>query len=217
MSSIDYFFRNLSFKDRLHVRLRLLTIPSAKIARLIDSEGHFLDIGGGHGALSLYLAKTSNKRIFTVLDHDANKVTFAKKASQQSQFTRLSYMQGDISQLPTSFFYNFDHFLISDVLYVLPDKNISQLFKNIRGAIKPEGVLWIKDVAANNGLKSLWDNVQEKISTNIGLTKTSGVCRNLKPSLIAQLLLQNDFKCQSFPIDKGYLHAHILYKATPII
>lgn len=216
MATIDRIFSSCDFSTRLHVRLRILTIPGAALNKYLPRQGTFLDLGGGHGALAWYLHLRHPGRVFRVLDFDEKKILNGRGASENSGKTGVTYLQKDIREISGGDLTEFSDILLADVLYLLSDKERTRLFHEVRiGLGNTHGTLWIKDVAGGQGWKSLWDKSQESAIQALGWTKTAGTSRAIPPEILLQDLRQAGFHADSFRLDQGYPHAHILYRAKP--
>jgi len=216
MAKLDRIFSLCDATTRLRVRLRILTIPGAALNKYLPREGTFLDLGGGHGALAWYLHLHHPGRIFTVIDFDEKKISQGEAAARSADRKGVSYRHQDLRLLSSTDCSGFSQVLLADVLYLLTDRERADLFREIRqGLAITRGTLWIKDVAGGSGWKSLWDKAQEMVIQTIGWTKTTGISQTVPPTKLLKELKLAGFRAESFRIDHGYPHAHILYRALP--
>src|SRR5207244_4171982 len=74
-------YRGAGMSARLFLNLRWRWTPYEEIARRVPTRGQILDLGSGHGLLSLAMSLSAPARTIRGIDHDAKRVEMASKAA----------------------------------------------------------------------------------------------------------------------------------------
>ena len=198
---------------RLHTALRWWSCPFPTIAAVVPPRGEVLEIGCGHGLLSLFLALSAPSRRVRGVDVDPAKVDAATVAAR-----RLSPAGGEVSfatvdrgWLPDE---RVDAIVIADVLYLLEPDEQRRLLAACAGCLRPGGVLVVKEVATEPRWKFRWNQVQETLSTRLlGITAGGDRLHFVPTSTMAGWLGGEQLVVESRSVDRGYPWPHHLLVA----
>lgn len=118
--------------------------------RYIKPGQTVLDIGGGPGRYSLYLAKRGCK--VTLLDLSRGNVDFALAKAKEQELS-LTALQGDACKADTLFTGVFDHVLLMGPLYhLLEERERVRAVEAALGLLREGGVLFASFITMNAGL-----------------------------------------------------------------
>jgi 2-polyprenyl-3-methyl-5-hydroxy-6-metoxy-1,4-benzoquinol methylase len=198
--------------DRVHVRIRWWSAPLAEVERATPRQGRILEIGCGHGLLSLYLALASPARRVFGVDIDRDKIALARRATERLRpdEAHASFVAVEPGELPEG---PFDAVVICDVLYLLGPPARTALIDAAADRVGPGGVLLIKEIARTPRWKDTINVVQERLSTRV-LRITEGATLDfVEPSTFAEQLRGRGLQVDEHRVDSGYPHAHVLITA----
>ncbi len=134
----------------LYHRLRSLILPLYQIDQELPKKGKITELGCGQGIISKYLSK-EKKREITGIDMD-------KKRIPKFSNSNLKFKVADITKIK---YPKQDAFVISDVLHHLSHKDQKNLLSNIFKSTNKNGFLVIKEIDAEDFLRSklsrFWD------------------------------------------------------------
>lgn len=210
--------RVLAFYDgapamvRAHVRVRSLTCPLASVAVQVPRSGRVLDVGCGHGLLSLLLACDSAEREVLGVDVDPGKVAAANLAARVGGPTvNCSFELAPPGEVPDG---PWAGVVIADVLYLLDADDQHGLLRSCAQRLAPGGVLVVKEMAPTPAWKAAWNRFQETVSVRLlGITAGDGRLVFLPPERLAGWLTEEGLEVTHRPLDRGYLHPHHLFVA----
>jgi 2-polyprenyl-3-methyl-5-hydroxy-6-metoxy-1,4-benzoquinol methylase len=198
--------------DRVHVRTRWWTAPLAEVERATPVQGRVLEIGCGHGLLSLYLALSSPARRVVGVDIDRDKIAVARRAAERLDEgeAHVSFLAVEPGELPEG---PFGAVVICDVLYLLGPHARTELIEASAGRLGPDGVLLIKEAARTPRWKGLLTVAQEHLATSV-LRITEGDSVDFAdPDQFAAQLTGLGFASETRRVDRGYPHPHVLLTA----
>jgi len=134
-----------------------------------------LDLGSGHGLLSLALTLGSSQREIIGVDHDAERVRIAERAlgrAGRSPSTR--FQVGDLLEamtgLPAS---SLAGIAMIDVLHYFDDASQRALLHEASRVLKPGGILAMREVDSAGGVSAAWNKLYERLSLTVGFTRSS--------------------------------------------
>ena len=153
------------FGTRLFVHLRRCLVPMQSIAEWIPSAGSILDIGCGHGLISLALACAQAKRRILAIDPSSAKIEIAARAGKT--LPNVEFRRSLAEDIHNE---KFDVILLIDVLYLLPYEQKLALLRKCRDLLASDGTLIIKSSDTHPAWKYAVTYVQEKFMTGAGLT-----------------------------------------------
>jgi 2-polyprenyl-3-methyl-5-hydroxy-6-metoxy-1,4-benzoquinol methylase len=197
---------------RLHTALRWATCPFPAVEAVVPHEGRILEVGCGHGLLSLFLALSAPERQVQGVDVDPAKVHAAQVAAGQlapgADVSFAVVAPGWRPEQPV------DAVVIADVLYLLEPAEQRRLLAACALGLGPGGVLVVKEVATEPGWKFRWNRLQETLSTRVlGITAGGGGLHFVPPATMAGWLEEQDLAVELRPVDRGYPWPHHLLVA----
>lgn len=138
--------------------LKHLFIPFAAIDAALPKKGTIVDIGCGEGAMTLFLARRSTRRLIGI-DLDDNRLKSGRLAAKGQKNVR--FIKRDLLKL--SLPKRLAGCVIADVIHHLPSSFHVKLINNIAQNLRSGGVLVIKEIVTDDVLRSklsrLWDFV----------------------------------------------------------
>ena len=196
--------------DRVHVAVRWATCPFPAVAAQLPGTGRILEVGCGHGVLSLYLALTSADRQVVGVDVDEDKLAVARTAAgAEGLAATFDVVAG--AELPAG---PWAGIAIVDVLYLLSADDQRSLLRSCAGLLAPGGVLAVKEMALVPRWKATWNRVQETASVKVlGITEGSELTF-LAPADMAGAMAEGGLTVRDRPIHRGYPHPHHLLVGT---
>jgi 2-polyprenyl-3-methyl-5-hydroxy-6-metoxy-1,4-benzoquinol methylase len=202
--------------SRLHTRLRWWWCPFPAIEQAVGDAADVLEVGCGHGLLSLYLALARPGRRVTGVDIDADKIKEAAAAAgglapQEADITFEAVAPGYLPGPERSW----GAVVFADVLYLLPDEDQRALVVAAARAVREGGVVVIKEMGLTPRWKLRWNRFQETMATKV-LRITESVGAGLTfvaPEVMAGWLADEGLDVTTRRIDHGYPWPHHLVVA----
>jgi 2-polyprenyl-3-methyl-5-hydroxy-6-metoxy-1,4-benzoquinol methylase len=201
--------------DRVHVRARWWSAPLVEVERATPVHGRVLEIGCGHGLLSLYLALSSpTRRVFGV-DIDGDKIELARRAADRLRpgEAHASFAATEAGELPTG---RFDAIVVCDVLYLLTAPARAALIEAAVDRLHPDGVLLLKETARTPRWKGALNVVQERLATGVLRITEGDAVDFADPSTFMDQLEGFGLDVHQRRIDRGYPHPHVLITARAV-
>jgi 2-polyprenyl-3-methyl-5-hydroxy-6-metoxy-1,4-benzoquinol methylase len=150
---------------RLFVQLRRCLSPVQSIAEKVPGSGSVLDIGCGHGLISLALACAQAKRRILGIDPSSAKLDIAARAGKK--LPNVEFRRSSAEDVHDE---KFDVILLIDVLYLLPYERKLALLRRCRNLLSPDGTLIVKASDTHPAWKYAVTYAQEKFMTGAELT-----------------------------------------------
>lgn len=191
---------------RAHVRIRWATCPFRAVAAELPRGGAVLEVGCGHGLLSLYLVLANPDLRVTGVDvaEDKLDVTRAAAAGAGLPATFEAVVGGALPDGP------WDGIAIVDVLYLLDADDQRSLLRSCSERLATGGVLAVKEMAPVPRWKATWNLVQETASVKIlGITEGEHLTF-LPPADLAEAMAAGGLSVRDRPLHRGYPHPHHL-------
>jgi 2-polyprenyl-3-methyl-5-hydroxy-6-metoxy-1,4-benzoquinol methylase len=195
--------------DRFHVRARWWTCPFAAIEARVPAAGSVLEVGCGHGLLSLYLALSDPRREVHGVDIDEHKIALAQRAASH---LRPGEAHVDFATVAPDGFAEgrFDAIVIADVLYLLGPDLRRELLARCVEHLANGGVLLVKETDRLPRWKGTITVAQERLATGVlGITEGDRV-EFAAPDEFATQLREAGLDVTATRVDQGYLHPHHL-------
>lgn len=131
----------------------------------IPQQAELIDLGCGLGMLEIALSMYKKGKTLRGIDWDAEKIAVGKQAA--ASFPHIALERADIHtfELPSC-----DAVTLIDVLHYYDREQQDQLLARVFAALRPEGVLWIRetDAAARSGITRLFERMMVRFGWNIG-------------------------------------------------
>jgi 2-polyprenyl-3-methyl-5-hydroxy-6-metoxy-1,4-benzoquinol methylase len=128
------------------VRFRILRLRFIEeIGQYLPADGDVLDIGCGFGLFAFAFAQDRPRLRIRGVDLDARRIETARRAAQRLALDNVRFEVGDARD--PSFAGRFDAVYMLDIVHHIPPGAVAPLLRQIRAALRPGGVLLVKDVA----------------------------------------------------------------------
>jgi 2-polyprenyl-3-methyl-5-hydroxy-6-metoxy-1,4-benzoquinol methylase len=200
-------YGNAPFGDRFHIRVRWITCPIETLEQRVPRSGRVLDVGCGHGLVSLYLAMCSPSREVVGVDIDEHKIELAKEAASGLEAGSVTFAVANDGSLPPG---PWDAVVVTDVLYLLDPEARARLLVQCAAAVRPGGVLLVKETDTSPRWKHRVAAAQEVLATRV-LRITEGTDLDYASSAdLAAQLTAAGLDVSIDRLDRGYLHPHVL-------
>lgn len=199
-------YRKAPLPVRAHTAVRWATCPFPAVAAQLPAAGRILDIGCGHGLLSLYMTLTSTQRTVVGIDVDGDKLAAARDAAAGAGL-EASFEVVAGAELPAG---PWAGIAIVDVLYLLAAADQLALLRRCAELVSPGGTLVVKEMALAPRWKATWNRVQETASVKLlGITEGEELTF-LAPAEMAAAMAAGGVTVADRPIHRGYPHPHHL-------
>ena len=199
-------YRAAPLTVRAHVRVRWATCPFRAVAAEVPRSGPVLEVGCGHGLLSLYLELESPDRRVTGIDVDQDKLDAATAAAARAGLD-VTFRPVRGAELPDG---PWAGIAIVDVLYLLPAADQSGLLRSCAERLAPGGALVVKEMSPVPRWKARWNAVQETAAVKIlGITEGEELTF-LPPAELAAAMVDGGLTVRDRPVHRGYPHPHHL-------
>jgi SAM-dependent methyltransferase len=193
---------------RAHVRLRAASVPLRAVEEVLPSAGSILDVGCGHGLLTLVAALRCPQRTFLGVDVDEGKVLAARAAARRLDVgDRVTFEVVPPTWLPEG---RFDGLVAVDVLYLLGIRRATELLGAMGRAAAVGGTVAVKEMADGPAWKVRLDRGQELVATRLA-RYTMGETSELVPlDAVRGALADAGVAAEVRRLDHGRLHPHAL-------
>jgi 2-polyprenyl-3-methyl-5-hydroxy-6-metoxy-1,4-benzoquinol methylase len=199
-------YKDSTLVTRAHVRVRWATCPFEAVAAEVPASGRILEVGCGHGLLSLLLAVTSAARDVHGIDVDEDKLDAARAAAVRADVTA-SFEAVHGGELPDG---PWDGIAIVDVLYLLDADAQRALLASCAERLAPGGSLIVKEMAPVPKWKAAWNHAQEVAAVKLlGITEGSELTF-LPPAELAAAMAGAGLDVRERPLHRHYPHPHHL-------
>lgn len=174
-----------------------------------------LEVGCGHGLLSLYMGLKSRHREVLGVDIDAGKIALAKQAAARIDPGEAS-VRFDLVE-PGGFADGaFDAIVVADVLYLLPSEARGSLLAQCADHLVPGGVIVVKEAGHLPRWKGALTVAQELLATRVLKITKGDQVEFVPPAELAAVLELRGMHVVKRRVDHGYLHPHFLLTARDV-
>jgi 2-polyprenyl-3-methyl-5-hydroxy-6-metoxy-1,4-benzoquinol methylase len=199
-------YQRAPLTDRAHVTVRWATCPFPAVAAQMPASGRILEVGCGHGLLSLYLALESPDREVVGVDVDEDKLDAARAAAAGAGLAATFEVVAG-ADLPAG---PWAGIAIVDVLYLLSADDQRSLLRSCGRMLLSGGVLAVKEMALAPRWKATWNRLQETAAVKLlGITEGEDLTF-LAPADMAAAMADGGLTVRDRPIHRGYPHPHHL-------
>jgi SAM-dependent methyltransferase len=198
---------------RLHTRLRWWWCPFPAIEAAVGDANDVLEVGCGHGLLSLYLALARPGRRVTGVDIDVAKIAEAAEAAgelhpSEADITFEAVEPGYVPGPERAW----GAVVFADILYLLPVEDQRALLVSAARAVGEHGVVVVKEMGLEPRWKLRWNRFQETLATKVfRITDSVGAGLTfVAPDVMAEWLTAEGLDVTSTRADHGYPWPHHL-------
>jgi 2-polyprenyl-3-methyl-5-hydroxy-6-metoxy-1,4-benzoquinol methylase len=176
------------------------------VAAEVPERGRILEVGCGHGLLSLHLALTSPDREVHGIDVDEHKLDAARAATVRGDLAA-TFGTASGAHVPDG---PWSGIAIVDVLYLLSAPDQLRLLATCAGQLGPGGALVVKEMAPVPRWKAAWNAAQEAAAVKVlGITEGSELTF-LPPAELAAAMAGAGLDVRERPLHRHYPHPHHL-------
>jgi cyclopropane fatty-acyl-phospholipid synthase-like methyltransferase len=155
-------YRGAPLGTRVFLAVRLLVLPLPSLAREFrELHGRVLAVGSGHGMLERWIAELNPDVTVDGLEIDAGRVAIAQATAGNAPRVRLR--AEDVRELDEPG--DFDAALAVDLIHHVPQADHAALAEALARAVKPGGVVLIKDIARTPGWQHWWNSFHDRLVT----------------------------------------------------
>ncbi len=194
-------YAGVGFVSRLFLSARWRWTPYQQIADYLPVDGTILDLGCGHGLLSLAMGLSAPRRMIHAIDHEPSRVAIARAAA--SGLDNIAVQAASLFDFVASEHWQgaVDGIVIIDAIHYLSRSEQESLLIHARNALRPGGVMLIRDVDAAAGNTFFINRLYEKTMTGLGFTVGKDLNFRSQAEWL-DLLRKTGFDCTSEPCSR---------------
>ena len=162
----NYLYRGPVLEWYMKVKIRMENNYTL-FDEILPKKGLITDIGCGYGFMDYMLHLMANKRRFTGIDYDKDKIDTANNCALKNK--KMSFIQADVSNYQPE---NSDAFILADVLHYMPPEKQSELIRKCANKLNPGGLMIIRDADTDMKKKHAGTRLSEFFSTRLGFNQT---------------------------------------------
>ncbi len=213
-------YRILNWIGKFTIWMRFKITPLGQLIKLIPIQGRLLDLGCGFGIFSYFFAWRFPKLQIIGLDPSIDRIELANNVLDKPE--NLEFYQGKIDDLKKE---NFKAVLLSDVIYLFAEKELTEVFKKCYQKTSSDGALIIKTMNRAHPLRFLFSistpwlinkiisvfSIKKDFSKTFGFRKSSPVYYH--PEAIQNFLKQTGWiNIQIYDLPATFFpYPHIIY------
>ena len=150
--------------------------PYERMASVLPTWGRILDLGSGHGLLSFALSRASQQRQVVGIDHDPERVRLAEAAALTlPPESRPTFETADLKEKLASFASgSLAGIAMIDILHYFDPASQQFLINEAARALAPGGLLAVREIDSDAGIKASVNRLYERIATGAGFTRSTG-------------------------------------------
>lgn len=200
-------YRKASLRARAHVYGRWVLCPFDRVLENLPVDGDHLDVGCGHGVLLTLMRRRSSSQRLKGIDVSFEKIEQARRATSPD----ISFEVGDIRELGPA---SFDSISVVDVLYLLSVPQRLDFLRACHFALRPGGILVVKEVSGVSSWKSWLTFLQEFLAVKVFRITMGEEILLLPTQHTVSLIVEAGFSTPEVKqIDRGYPYSHTLFRS----
>jgi len=171
---VTSFFRGGRRSTNWYLRVRSALTPYGAIASNLPAHGTIVDLGSGHGLLAFTLVLASDRREIIGIDHDLERVRLAQAAALNlPPASRPRFELSDLGEALRSFgSASLTGVAMVDMLHYFDRVTQRTLIEEAARVLAPGGVLAVREIDADAGIKAAFNRLYERLATGIGFTQS---------------------------------------------
>ncbi len=201
-------YRGAPASVQAHVAVRWATAPLPDVVARLPVGGRVVDIGCGHGLVSVCAALGDPTRTVLGVDIDPAKIARAREATRG--IPNLEFRIAESGAVPRG---PWDAAVFVDVLYLLPEREQQRLVAEAVAQLAPGGVVLIKEMGTRPAWKVRWNTVQETLSVKVLRITAGSEFDFVPPTTMAGWLEDGGLAVTAHRLDHGRPHPHHLLVA----
>lgn len=162
-------YRHERWKVRLFLRARWAWTPYHRIVAQLPDDGLVLDLGCGHGLLTLASVLGNARRRMVAVDHDEERLRMVRRAT--ADLPQVETKLGDVCEFLHGVRGPVDGIVLMDVMHYFPFEQQMEFVRTAFDKLRPGGVLLVRDVDTAAGFRSYLNRQYERVMTGIGFTR----------------------------------------------
>ena len=178
-----------------------------QIGQYFPAEAHILDLGCGFGLFSLYYALTGPGRSLVGVDRNEARIGMANACARALGVRNVRYVAQDALEFRGQ--ESFDAIYMLDLIHHLPREQVRGFLAELRGILRPGGLLVVKDVSHRPHYKRLFTLALDRAM--VGLREP---IHYWPPDELVALLQGLGFDVKRHPIKDILPYPHMLYVCT---
>ncbi len=195
----DPIIRAYSWGRFLILRQRFLD----EIGQYLPAEGTILDMGCGFGLFSLYYAQLLPTASFRGFDLNRRRVELATATARRLGLSNVTYEVGDAREWRADRQHAAAYML--DIVHHIPPETVEPLLAELHKAVRPGGVLVVKDVDTQPAYKRWFTHVLDL------LVSPGGVIHYWPAAELQALLQRIGFRVYRHLMVDFLPYPHVLY------
>jgi ubiquinone/menaquinone biosynthesis C-methylase UbiE len=173
----------------------------------LPARGRIVDVGCGHGMLTLLTARERPEAHVVGCDIDEARIALARRLASEAGLSNVRFEMAGAEQMSLD---GAQAIACVDVMYLLSESAQETVVARAARALVPGGRLLIKEMAARPRWKAAWNLAQETIAVKVaGWTKGEHVFFRDQDGFAA-LMRAHGLAPRIERLDAGYPHPHVL-------
>jgi len=190
----------------LRAAVRFFTAPLARVADSLPEKGLILDVGCGQGHFLRYCSFIGHKNLIGV-----EPSLRGLRRGRLILPEEVALIQAKAEEIPVSIC---TAIVALDVLYLLSPVKQEAFLDQAASILPPGGILLIKTMDPKRKVRQFFNRFQETLAVRIFRLTLGKDFFFRQTSQWVDLCEKRGFKAEVIPLWNGYLHPHVLIKAT---
>jgi 2-polyprenyl-6-hydroxyphenyl methylase/3-demethylubiquinone-9 3-methyltransferase len=214
--NIKYYFREIApfykrnnYLLRIYLFIRWIWTPYLKFADYLPDTGSIIDLGCGHGLLSLVIALKKHHTEVIGVDHDRVRIEFLNRLPSRIKNLKIVFesITGYLSRIKNNK-EKYSAVVMIDVIHYFDYPVQERIIEIVSELLSESGIFMMREINPKAGLNSKINYAYEKIATGIGFTKGEHVF--LRPVTEWKKILSSLFHVEVVPCSR-FPFSDILY------